>query len=198
MVGIYGGLSITLAWMLARRRLGATRVGFRAVITLLGVMFLAMVGDGMNSTFMELRLAHPYISTNIMRIVTGLLSGVSIATVLVWAVAYVARPRERQPMSLFPSAGELRVPLGLCALLGLLVVSQQPWGYYPIAALSVGGIILSLAATLLLPTLRIGGYIHRVTAPRQLLAPGALSLLLAFAALAVLAALRWGTFGILV
>ena len=84
MTGIYGGVSITLGWLLATRRLGATRLGSRAVLALLALMFLSMVADGVNSTFTDIGLAHPYTSTNITRIVTGLLSGVSIAAVLAW------------------------------------------------------------------------------------------------------------------
>lgn len=195
MTGIYGGVSITLGWLLLCRRLGATRAGTRTVLALLAVMFLSMVADGVNSTVTDLGLSHPYPSTNMTRIITGLLSGVSIATVLAWVVATVARPPAKPPTTLFAHPRELLIPLGLCGLFGLLVVSQQPWGYYPIAVLSVGGIVVALAGALLLPMLLIGGWSDRITTPRQILAPGALALLLAFAVLASLAALRWSMVG---
>lgn len=197
MTGIYGGVSITLGWLLATRRLGATRLGSRAVLALLALMFLSMVADGVNSTFTDIGLAHPYTSTNITRIVTGLLSGVSIAAVLAWVVAAVARPTVRPPQRLFRAPHELLAPLGLCALFGLLVVSQQPWGYEPIALLSVGGIVLTVAGSLLLPVLLIGGWSNRVSAPRLLVGPGTLALLLAFALLATTASFRWNAIGIL-
>jgi len=197
MTGMYGGVSITLGWLLLKRRLGATRPGSWAVLTLLAVMFLSMAGDGINSTLTELGLPHPYSSTNITRIVTGLLSGVSIATILAWIVAAVARPPEKPPTLLFAAPRALLAPLGLCVLFGLLVVSQQPWGYVPIALLSVGGIVLALAGALLLPVLLVGGWSERVTAPRQLLTPGALALLFAFSVLTGTAALRWSLVGLL-
>ncbi|HMQ29069.1 MAG TPA: DUF2085 domain-containing protein [Chloroflexaceae bacterium] len=197
MTGIYGGVSITLGWLLATRRFGATRLGSRAVLALLALMFLSVVADGMNSTFTDIGLAHPYTSTNITRIVTGLLSGVSIAAVVAWVVAAVARPTVRPPQRLFRAPHELLAPLGLCALFGLLVVSQQPWGYEPIALLSVGGVVLTVAGSLLLPVLLIGGWSNRVSAPRLLVGPGTLALLLAFALLAATASFRWNTIGIL-
>ncbi len=197
MTGIYGGVSITLGWLLATRRLGATRPGGRAVLALLALMFLSMVADGVNSTFTNMGLPHAYTSTNITRIVTGLLSGVSIAAVLAWVVAAVSRPAVQPLKRLFDAPHELLAPLGLCALFGLLVVSQQPWGYYPIALLSVGGIVLAVAGSLLLPVLLIGGWCNRVSVPRLLVGPGALALLLAFALLAATASFRWSAIGLL-
>lgn len=195
MTGIYGGVSLTMSWLLARRRLGATRLGSRGVSVILALMFLSMVADGVNSTLTELGLPHPYTSTNITRIITGLLSGVSLAAILAWIVAAVARPAVQPPTKLLNAPRELLAPLGLCALFGIVVVSQQPWGYYPIALISVSGIVLSLAGALLLPVLLFGGRSDRVTALRQLLEPGALALLLAFALLAATASLRWSVIG---
>lgn len=197
MTGIYSGLSITFGWQLLTRRLGATRLGGPAVMSLLALMFLSMVADGMNSTATDLGLTHPYTSTNISRMITGLLSGVSMATILAWLVAAVGRPPEQPPTLLFATPRDLLAPLSLCGLFGLLVVSQQPWGYYPIALLSVGGIVLALTSTMLLLVLLFGGWSHRVTAPRQLLAPGAMALLFALAILAGTAALRWSVVGFL-
>jgi uncharacterized membrane protein len=195
MTGIYGGVSITATWLLLRRRLGATRVGIRAVLGLLALMFLSMVADGVNSTATDLGLSHPYTSTNLTRIVTGLLSGMSIAAVLAWAVAIKARPPVPQPGALFDRPQDLLPPLGLCALFGLLVVSQQPWVYYPVAVLSVGGLAFALAGALILPTIVISGRGERITAPDQLIVPGAVALLLALIILAALAVMRWSMIG---
>lgn len=196
MTGIYGGVSITLGWLFFSRRLGATRPGSRSVLLILGLMFLSMAVDGVNSTITDLSFPHPYTSTNLTRIVTGLLAGVSIAAVLAWVVAAVARPAVQPPKRLFSAPHELLAPLGLCALFGVLVVSQQPWSYYPIALLSVGGIVLTVAGSLLLPVLLIGGWSNRVSAPRLLVGPGTLALLLAFALLAATASFRWSIVGI--
>jgi uncharacterized membrane protein len=197
MTGIYGGVSLTFGWLLLTRRLGATRPGPWSVVVLLALMFLSMVADGINSTATDMGLPHPYTSTNSTRIITGLLAGVGIATVLAWLVAVVARPAVRPPTPLFAAPRELLAPLVLGAAFGLLVVSQQPWGYYPIALLSVGGIVLTLSGALLLPVLVIGSWGGGVTAPRQLVAPGSLALLVALAVLAATAALRWSMIGFL-
>lgn len=92
---------------------------------------------------------------------------------------------------------ELLAPLALCAGFGLLVVSQTTWGYYPVALLSVGGIVISLSGALLLRVLLFSGSSDRVVAPRQLVVPGALASLFAFAVLAVTAALRWSVIDLL-
>lgn len=195
MTGIYGGVSITLGWLFLRRRLGATRVGSRTTLALLAVLFLTMVADGLNSTVTDLGLPNPYMSTNITRIVTGLLSGISMAVILAWVIAIIARAPVHPPLALLDRPPDLLAPLGLCALFGLLVVSQQSWSYYPVAVLSVGGLVVALAGALALPVIAIGGLGERIATPRQLVTPGALALLLAFAFLAVLAAFRWSIIG---
>ena len=195
MTGIYGGASLTLSWLLLRRRLGATRVGSRTILVLLAVLFLAMVVDGLNSTVTDLGLPHPYPSTNVTRIITGLLSGISLAAILAWVIAIVARPPVRPPSALFARPHDLLVPLGLCALFGLLVVSQQSWSYYPIAVLSVGGLTVALGGALALPVIAIGGWGGRVTSWGQLITPAAVALLFAFAILASLATIRWSMIG---
>ena len=112
-------------------------------------------------------------------------------------MAAVARPPVRPSAALFAAPRELLPPLALCAIFGLLVVSQQPWGYYPIALLSVGGIVLSLNGVLLLPVLLFGGWSDQIMTLRQLVTPGAIALLFAFAALTATASLRWSIVGFL-
>jgi uncharacterized membrane protein len=79
MVGIYGGTMLTLLLALAARRVGARRPGSPLVLALLALFFGSMVFDGVNSTLITLGLPHLYETTNLHRIITGLLSGIAIA-----------------------------------------------------------------------------------------------------------------------
>lgn len=190
--GMYAGLTLTVAWLLARRRVKAARIGGWLPTSVVALMFASMVFDGVNSTLMELSRPHLYLSTNSTRLITGLLSGIAIGVVLTWLLGDYLRPGTAPSLSmLIASPGELLGPLALCALFGLLVTREQAGGYYPIALLSVGGLLLLLVGVALLPIVRIGRLRGRIATARHLIAPTALALLIAFAVLAGSALLRW-------
>lgn len=190
--GIYAGLTLTLGWLLIRRHLKAARIGEWITTSVLGLMFLSMVFDGVNSTLIELNRPHLYPTTNITRLVTGLLSGVATGVVVAWLLGGYLRPRTAPLLpALIASPRELLGPLALCALFGLIVIYQQAWGYYPVALLSIGGLLLLLTGVALLLILHVGRLRGRIATARELLAPAALALLIAFAVLAGSALLRW-------
>lgn len=197
MVGIYAGFSLTLIALLVFGRAGARRLGNRPTIVLLALFFASMAFDGINSTLTELGLPHLYQSTNVTRLVTGLLSGIAIAPFLVWLLGVMATPRASGPaQAVVRSPWELLLPIAACGGFAILVMSEQAAFYYPIALLSVGGVIVVLAMVALLVVLGMSGLDGRVTRMRQILAPGALALLIAFTVLGLTAAIRWSVTGI--
>jgi uncharacterized membrane protein len=197
MVGIYAGFSLTLIVLLVFRRLGARALGNRPTLALLALFFASMAFDGINSTLTELRMPHLYESTNVTRLVTGLLSGIAIAPFLVWLLGVMATPRTSGPMrAVVRSPWELLLSITVCASFGALVMSEQAAFYYPIALLSVGGVVVVLTIVALLIVLRMSGLDGRVTRVRQLGTPGALALLVAFTVLGATAAIRWSAAGI--
>ncbi|MFL5802850.1 MAG: DUF2085 domain-containing protein [Roseiflexaceae bacterium] len=192
MIGIYGGFLLAFVVLLAFRRLGARRLGSPLVIGILVVFFMSMAFDGVNSTLTELGLAHLYMPTNLLRLLTGLLSGIAIAPFLLWLLNVVATPREpgvSQAVVRVP--WELVAPLAINAIFAALVLDGHAVFYYPIALASVVGIVGVLAITALLVILAISGLAGRITQVRQLVAPGALALLVAFAILGATATARW-------
>ena len=192
MVGIYGGFSLTFIILLALRRLGARRLGSRLVLGILALFFASMAFDGVNSTLTDLGLPHLYQSTNVTRLVTGLLSGIAIAPFLVWLLGVVATPRSEAPArAVVRSLWELVLPLALNAGFAALVMTERAAFYYPIALLSVGGVLATMTIAALLAVLSISGMDGRVTRPRQVLAPASVALLITFAVLAATAAARW-------
>ena len=192
MVGIYGGFSLTLLVLLALRRLGSRRLGGKLISGILALFFASMAFDGINSTMSDLGLPHLYTSTNLTRLLTGLLSGTSLAPFLLWLVSTVAVPRDKLlPRAVIGSAWELLLPLAINAVFAAAVISEQAAVYYPIALLSVSGVVFALAIVSMLVILGVSGLQGRVMRPRQVVAPGSLALLVAFAVLAAAAALRW-------
>jgi len=192
MTGIYGGFLLTFSVLLAFRRLRVRRLGSRFVIGILALFFASMALDGLNSTFTDLSLVHLYESTNLTRLLTGLLSGIAIALFLLWLLSVVATPRESGVAhAVVLSPWELAVPLAINAIFAALVLDGRAAFYYPIALVSVVGIVGVLAITALLLILAISSLAGRVTHVRQLVAPGALALLVAFVVLAATATARW-------
>jgi uncharacterized membrane protein len=79
MVGIFGGYVIGAAYFWALRRERAMRLPGRAMtITLIG--FIALMGvDGLNAVLFDLRLPHLYAPNLLLRLGTGLLTGLAFA-----------------------------------------------------------------------------------------------------------------------
>ncbi len=194
--GIYAGFLLTLVWLIVSRRLGARRLGTTSVIGVLALMFASMVFDGLNSTLFEVGLPHLYTPTNPLRLTTGLLSGIAIAPFLVWLWSVMAAPRNVVPsQSVIGVIWELVVPLMLAAGLAALIVNGGAEFYYPIALLSVIGVVVVLAGVAVIPILMLGGLEGRVTQLRQMVGPGALAVLVGFGMLAFMALLRWTVTG---
>ena len=192
MIGIYGGFLLTFTVLLAFRRLGARRPGSPLVIGILAICFMSMAFDGVNSTLAELGLPHLYAPTNLLRLLTGLLSGIAIAPFLLWLLSVVATPQEPGvSYAVVRSPWELIVPLAVNGGFVALVLDGRATFYYPIALVSVLGIVGVLAMTALLVILAISDLAGRVTQIRQLVAPSALALLVAFTVLGATATARW-------
>jgi uncharacterized membrane protein len=196
MVGIYGGAMLTLLLAFAARRADAQRLGSPLLLALLALFFGSMVFDGINSTLITLGLPHLYETTNLHRIITGLLSGIAVGAVLAWLVGTTALPvNNRAPSRVIRSPWELLVPLALCTLFAALVISEAAWGYYPVSLLSVGGVVVVLTLGALVALLQLTGQSGRITRMRQVLVPGSLAFLLALAFLIGSALLRWSVTG---
>jgi hypothetical protein len=72
-----------------------------------------------------------------------------------------------------------------------LVVDGRAALYYPVALISVAGVVTVLASVALMAIVAIGGLAGQMTRLRQLFIPGALAVLITFAVLATTAAARW-------
>ena len=193
--GIYSGFMLTFVVLWLAGRTHARRLGGLWVLAVLVIMFASMVFDGVNSTLAELRLPHLYAPTNILRLGTGLLSGIALAPFLVWLFGVVTLPRDNVPQRVVRGPWECLVPLAVAAGFAALVIRGPGWSYYPVSIISVGGVVAVIAGVALLIILIVSGYGKQVRRSNDLVAPGAVALLVAFAILAASAMLRWNTSG---
>lgn len=87
MTGIYGGFLITLVRIVVCGRLFRYGNPPLTIIATLVVFVLVMAIDGTNSLLTDLGLWHPYAPLNVLRVITGYLTGVALAIVLSWLLA---------------------------------------------------------------------------------------------------------------
>jgi uncharacterized membrane protein len=142
--GTYLGAVLGLGVMAALRRTRMGRLPPLAVLALL-VSFIVIMGiDGLNSyaTFFP-GVPHLYQPQNWLRLVTGMFEGIALIA-LVYPIFNQTLWKSWEDR---PALANLR-ELGLVALVALvaigLVLSGNPWAVYPLALVSVAGVVLML------------------------------------------------------
>ncbi len=150
MTGIYGGFLITQLYLLGRGRFRAGGVPSLSMLTVLSLFIAAMGIDGVNSTLDDVQLLTIYHPNNVLRFVTGALTGTTLA-VFLWLLTvnilwHVDKQRPDQVVSGF---ADMALVAGPIALFGLIVIS----GWLPAYALIA--IFLVCAAVLVIFELAI-------------------------------------------
>ncbi len=130
MTGIYTGFLASGLYFAARGRYRATRIPSVSTILLLGSFVVALGIDGTNSLLLDMLLWHPYEPSNRLRLITGIVTGISLAAVVTFLLASTLW---RQPRN------DQRVVSGFRDLCWLVIIQV------PIAAafLSGAGILFS-------------------------------------------------------
>lgn len=143
MVGIFGGYALTLffLWFIGRGR--AFHLPHRPIVIVLILMVASMAIDGLNATVFDMGLPVLYQPQNWLRLLTGLLSGIGLAGLVqpffnsvIWQRGYNLRS--------FQSWGELGAMLVLAAMFGLATISGWELLYWPVAIITVIGIVTAL------------------------------------------------------
>ena len=178
--GMYLGAILTFAFYLARGRGRAGLMPGRPVLAVLAVFFLAWAVDGVNSYlhfFPGLRGL--YEPTNTLRLITGSLVGVVMATVVyagfnqtVW-LDWKHEPALR-------SVWELGLIGILMAGVVAIVLSDNPLILYPLALLSALGVVLLLSTIYTMIGLLVTRKENRIGSWPGLIFPGLAGLTLAF------------------
>jgi uncharacterized membrane protein len=191
MTGIYLGAAAMVVWLVAVRRLRATRLPSGSVLVLLAAFVVALAVDGVNALFVDLRLPTMYEPSNFTRVVTGVLAGTALGLALgyifassIWADGDRERAVVMKPV-------ELLAPIGASAAIALLALSDLPMLYAPFAVgLVVAAVsVFWLLAIVVLALLSNGSWSYQTWSD---LTPLALtSLIVAILTVSALAGLRF-------
>jgi len=143
--GIYLGFIVTLLTLYATGRGHAQRLPPWPIIAALasGVGILAL--DGFNSFFLDLGLPHLYQPHNLIRLATGLITGLALATLSLPAMnrLFWHTYDEQRSISSWTTLLSYIPALVLCFF---AVISQNVLVLYPIALLSTAGILTTLSS----------------------------------------------------
>jgi uncharacterized membrane protein len=96
MTGIYGGFLITQLYLLLRGRFRAAGIPSIPVIAALSLFIVAMGLDGLNSTFNDMGLFTVYQPSNVLRYITGALTGTTLAVFLWLLIGTILWSTDRQ------------------------------------------------------------------------------------------------------
>ncbi len=149
--GIYLG-ALSAVFIMSRLRRRSDRLPAAGMLGLLGLFFGAMVLDGLNSTFQTFG-GGLWDSTNLVRLITGAMSGLAVAFVFYPVFNLSVWHREvRQRRSVLARGVELLPYLALAGVLLALVLVGAGWLYYPLSVLSISGLLtlLTMANTLVI------------------------------------------------
>ncbi len=165
--GMFLGVLTTLSWFLVVKRdrsvlLPPLQVG----IVLLG--FLAVWAfDGLNGALASLHLVHLYAPGNPVRLVTGLLAGMTVGVLGVYLFNNVVwREPVRKPLAQDPD--DLAVVLVVEGMLSLMVTFGPPWLLTALAAMSALGVASLLWLFMLSMSIMVAGRIGEFESWRDL------------------------------
>lgn len=198
MTGIYGGLLVGVVTLLWRGRLLFYGTPSWAVIVTMSAGVVAMAIDGLNSLLNDLGLWHPYPPANVVRIITGYLTGMALAVVLCWLLASSVWNLGR-PESGIRSHRDLLVPLVLLAPYVVLILLAPGPLHLPLSIALVTSAWFTVSTMMLVIVLLTFRIDEKVNTPRHLHVPVAVAALLGLSAMLALAGVRFWmerTFGL--
>lgn len=141
MTGIYLGAATTLIWLVVAGRARAAGNLSRPVVAVLALFVAAMALDGFNALLVDLRLPHPYAPSNLLRLITGILSGTSLGSGLGYLFAVSMWNRADHGRAIVGRPVELAIPILAAAAVGALAVSGLGILYAPFAIGSLAAAI---------------------------------------------------------
>lgn len=192
MTGIYSGFALTATYLAIRGRWRVAGVPQARVIATLALFVLPLAIDGTNSFLKDVNLPYLYEPHNVIRTITGLMLGLTLATFTWMLVGQTAfRPGDRSHEMIWDGLREIAVLLAsLVALVPVVGLSGIPVRI-PLTYLLMAS-AAALVAGLLLPfILLLTGREQRAETTTDLAQPATLALL---AALLFIAAMSGGRF----
>jgi uncharacterized membrane protein len=188
--GIYLGFIVTLLTLIATGRGRAQQLPRWPIIVALLVGVLAMAIDGFNSLYRDFGLSYLYEPHNLLRLATGLATGLALATISLPIVNYLFWRESNEQRSVGSWSALLLLLPGL--VLSFFAVASQSWiVLYPIALLSTAGLVSVVSGINLMIIVAIRKRDQAFERYREILPFFSIALLLAIGELLVLAQLKF-------
>ena len=194
MAGMFAGFLIGLAYFAANRRLRAWRTpsGITAVIL---VGFVALMGaDGLNAFLFDLRLPHLYSPDLSLRLATGLLTGLTMAS-FVWPAFSSTVWQAGVDVSPIANSRQLFIALVIEAAYFAAARSGLGLLYYPVSILAVIGVPVLITVIVMMIGAPLLRRTNEATHWRELAPLAVSSLLVAILFLGAVSVVRYGLFG---
>lgn len=187
--GIYLGFILTLLTLHATGRGRAQRLPPWPVTIVLVLGVLALAIDGFNSFFLDLGLPYLYQPHNLVRLATGLLTGLALASLALPATNRLFWREDNEQRSISSWKSPLLLTPGL--ILSFFAVASQSWLIlYPVALLSTVGLVTVVSSVNLIVIIGISKRDQSFKRYRELVPFFSLALLLAIGELLVLAQVK--------
>ena len=148
-----------------------------------------MAIDGVNSFFQHYGVTL-YPPQTVLRLVSGLGAGVALAVLGLPLINSALRVTPRRDQAIVTTWSELWGSIGAVLLIGVLAWQGSPWFFYPLAWLSVMGLISGVLLVNLVAIACLSGLYRRVVLLAQLARPMAISIVLTTGELISLALIR--------
>jgi uncharacterized membrane protein len=192
MTGIYGGFLITSGTLFALGRWRAAGLPPIAILTLIGALILPLAIDGVNSTVYDLRGWSLYPPQNELRLVTGLLAGVTLAAFVWMLVGQVGFKRAANtPTPLVRNMREIGLVLVAQAAFAAVVLTEWEPLRVPLSLALLVAAVAALSGLMLGFVLLFTRRENQAVDSLQLAGPATAALLCAFLLLATTSASRF-------
>lgn len=192
--GMFGGFIVVYLFLLATgHQRAASFPPARMMIVLVG--FIALMGlDGLNATFFDLGWPHLYEPSLRLRLATGLLTGLSMAALLVPALngSLWREISDDAPLS---TPQRLAPALALMGGFFLLVDARPGILYYPIGLVSVAGLLAEMIVLNMVFVLALTRRAGQAESTRDALPVAVAGLLLSICELALMSVVRYQVLG---
>ena len=166
--GIYLGFCMTLIGLFIMGRGRAHRFPAQMVLGVLVAGVLLLVIDGVNSFLLDLGLPHLYQPQNVLRLLTGLLTGMAMAAIILPVLNGFCW-RDYDDSQTIRSWRELGIFVGVLLVCFCAVITLSGLILYPIALLSTSGLVMTVGCVNLVPLLALSKRDSQLTRYRQLL-----------------------------
>lgn len=187
--GIYSGFLASLLTLALMGRGRAAKLPLTSLIVVLIAQVLLMGIDGFNSLLLDIGAPYLYTPQPVLRILSGLAMGMTVATFVLFAINITMRANPRRDQRIIAGWGDWAILwLVSLALFGLIRLGGA-WLVYPLAIFSTLGILLVMFAVNVLIVAMIGRYENAITRLTQLARPGVIAVVLTVAEFGLLA---WG------